>query len=125
MKEVKVQLGDFKKEGLVWGYLWDALPEEDERDDSQRVRWFFPDSYQCSSLLWMLTIARWWRSWDRRWYIAGLALTPADEGFVITNEGRESITVPFMERVGYFEHSWVTEHKHWHDEEDMTIVAIT
>jgi hypothetical protein len=72
----------------------------------------------------MLTLARWWRSWDRRWYTAGLARTLAGGGlYVSLNEG-ERIKVPFMKRVGYFEHSWVTEYEHWHDEGEVAIVAV-
>lgn len=112
MKQVTVGIGNVRDEGLAWEYPWTNMPEEDEPDDSQRIRWFFPDALPCPSVLMMLAIARWWRSWDQRWYIAGLTLVPAGGGLYLTPKDKEPIKVPFMRWVGYFEHAWVTQHEH-------------
>lgn len=121
-KEVKIRLGPWEH-GFLWEYPWDTLPIEDKKNDSQRMRWFFPDATTFASSLMLLTIAQWWRSWDQRWYVAGLALRHSTQRIAVEAGGKET-TVPVMYRVGYFEHSWVTKHKHWYDGGEKQIVAI-
>lgn len=47
--------------GLEWEYPWDTLAEGEE-NDSQRTRWFFPDTKLTTPQVKLLTIARWYRS---------------------------------------------------------------
>lgn len=120
-KIVEVRMGP--KEGYVWEYPWATLSGDTERDKSRRKRWLFPDATTCESPLTSLTIARWWRSWDQRWYVSGLALGGRNVESKMMVGGRPMV-VPLMYRVGYFEHSWGMKDGHWLDNGESNIVFI-
>lgn len=92
-----------------WTYPWPHDTKDlDEEEAVRRKEWFFPDTKCIRSPGLCLTLAKWKRLWNGRWYTAGLVLCP----FRVKIKG---IMVTAMRRTGYFEHSWSYKHPQWDD----------
>ncbi|KAI9711209.1 MAG: hypothetical protein M1820_002196 [Bogoriella megaspora] len=104
--------------------------EDPERDEmgTDRHRWFFPDTWIeeviQDELVYCLTIVRWRRHGNDRSYVAGLVLRESSDlvrGALGEREGK--IRRP-LSRIGYFEHSWDTEHENWKNDGEVKVVTI-
>lgn len=109
-----------------WEYPWHSNEDSQACGDANDMScnaWFFPDTYEY--FLWddvevkCLTIAKWRRDWDGRWYVAGLVLSRPT--YTIKGETR---LFKGMERIGYFEHSWSFRHPHWDDDGQVETVLL-
>lgn len=124
-----------------WDYPWpqaegDTVVGTEDETDERRCEWFFPDGVAACKF-WVkpqeplfhwtgqevscLTIAKWRRSWDDRWYTAGLVLSKVPIAGGRTQSGREIMS---MMRVGYFEHSWPDRHRDWENHGSDEIVLL-
>lgn len=106
---------------------YDKDPEYDE-GGTLRHRWFFPDTWVDEGiqdeLVYCLTIVRWRRHWNNRWYIAGLVLKE-DRNFTCGVLGEKGQVRHPLCRIGYFEHSWDSEHENWKNNGEVKVVTIS
>lgn len=115
-----VDLNDPDKEfqGL-WGYPWPKRSAEEFESNeiggtttkrNNPLAWFYSDSMAYTEwenkLVKCLTVAKWRREWDGRWYAAGLVLV-------------EHCCYGVVGRLGYFEHSWEIRTQDWDDHGEM------
>lgn len=101
-------------------------PEYDEGGTTRHC-WFFPDTsvYEGiqDELVYCLTIVRWRRHWNNRWYIAGLVLRE-DRNLTCGVLGEKGQVRHPLCRIGYFEHSWDSEHENWKNNGEVKVVTI-
>lgn len=123
------------RQGL-WEYPWPGgVPEEQIDGDGRRgkaqsgasppLEWFFPDALEHALVddveVKCLTIARWERAWDHRWYAAGLVL---QDHTCVSFSSNRSEKRNALSRIGYFEHSWSTANGHWNEDGERQIVFL-
>ncbi|KAI9155661.1 hypothetical protein HJFPF1_08250 [Paramyrothecium foliicola] len=117
------------RDRALWQYPWpvSSLYSHNKAAESDMTpcMWFFPDSTSFDDLdgenVYCLTVAKWRREWDDRWYTAGLVLTEHCCIGLSVNGGETQR--PWV-RVGYFEHSWSERHAHWEDHGEKQIVLL-
>lgn len=100
-------------ENQRWDYPWprsDDQVDDEDSDQQSSDEWFYQDFNHIHVRAKCLTIAKWRRAWNGRWYAAGLVL-----GACHWSLGRKSGKVQPMMRLGYFEHSWSSKHVDWED----------
>ncbi|ETS75019.1 hypothetical protein PFICI_13503 [Pestalotiopsis fici W106-1] len=119
----------------LWKYPWaeeqeNSSGKDDGNDDLSpfsKTAWFFPDSCPCNirdgTSVKCLTIARWQRSWDERWFCAGIVLVSTKFSAHITIGGVTESTRIFT-RVGYFEHSWKSRSSDWENDGERKLIPL-